>query len=185
MLTSNFTAELHCQCGQVGAANTDEFHNPTFAEDQDGWLCTRNTRPNRYGFEPLLFNFHFLEYKEQRYYYHINCANSLDFKWARVEQNRNGWLGLYGTHVIGRIIDAVNPVNLFTSQNRWKIEPLETWDTSAEGITFHLRDEAGHRVTLVEEQRYYKGEKRAFYFLHAGAREGEILKFHLRNIQPA
>lgn len=185
MIHANFTAELHCSHGQIGVADTDEFNNPTFQEDQDGWLCAHDSRPPRFGFKPVLFAFQFIKQEVERSYYYIYAANNWDYRGARLEQNKNGWLGLYGTHVAGRIIDAFNPVNLLRIQDAWKIQTLQPWDgdpATAEGIEFHLRDRNGHRVSEVGEQRYYRGYQHTFLFLHAGDREGEILKFTLRNV---
>lgn len=186
MISSNFTAELHCQYGQVGVADTKEFQNPTFQEAQDGWLCADGARPPKYGFKPIVFAFHFVKKTEKRWYYNITCENNWDYAGSRLEQNSAGWLGLYGTHVLGRVIDFANPANLVRDQVVWKIETLQPWDgelASAPGIDLYIRDQLGYRVSQVLSLQHYRGNQVKFQFLHAGQREGEILTFNLRNIQ--
>lgn len=186
MIHSNFTAELHCRYGQVGVADTSFSEHPINSAAQDGWLCTRKQRPDKNGFKAVAFDFVFIEKTANRVHYHINCADAWDYSGASLERNSNGWLGLYGTHVVGRLIDAINPANLFGDREHWKIETLQEWDgdlQSAEGIEFYLRDQDGHRVAQVGTRKDEMGL--GHYFLNSTKGGGEILTFTLRNITVA
>ncbi|WP_191833295.1 hypothetical protein [Pseudomonas fluorescens] len=187
MIRSTFTAELHCQYGQVGVIDTPLSAHPIFSADQDGWLCTEALRGETASFKPVIFEFTFIKETENRIHYTINCADTWDFAGARLEQNRNGWLGLYGTYVIGRVADALNPANLLPPlQDQWKIETLQEWDgdvESAESIEFYLRDKHGHRVAQVLARYTRNKPPLRYWFLHAGDMDGEILRFCLRNIK--
>lgn len=182
MILANFTAELHCQHGQVGIADTSFSDNPITSADEDGWLCTRNKRSDKDGFKAVAFEFVFREQTRDRIHYTINCANEWDYKGAKLERNSNGWLGLYGTHVAGRFIEALNPANLLGRQDFWKIAIPQEWDgdvNSAETIEFHLRDRHGHRVSQARSS--FDGLSHGWY-LNAGDKQGELLTFTLRNI---
>ncbi|MDF9616653.1 hypothetical protein P5705_03255 [Pseudomonas entomophila] len=185
MIRSNFTAELHCQHGQVVVVDTAFADHLFTSADEDGWLSTERAKPT--GFKRVDFSFQFIKHEGDRTHYFITCAQSWDYAGARLEQNKNGWLGLYGTHVIGRIIDAINPSNLLRPTDFWKIETLQPWDgdvQSAQNIEFYLRDKYGHRVSqaLPSSETITLSHDT---FLNAGKHKGEILKFKLRNIQLA
>ncbi|MNJ66337.1 hypothetical protein D3C77_624070 [compost metagenome] len=89
---------------------------------------------------------------------------------------------MYATHLVGRVIDALNPttpLSISSGARLWKIETLQEWDGkvgSAGGIECYLRDSHGHRVAQVA---YLNGRS----YLHAGDLDGEILTFRLRNIR--
>ncbi|MDZ3993226.1 hypothetical protein [Pseudomonas sp. Teo4] len=187
MLQRTFTAELHCQYGRVGVVETPLAADPRFSADQEGWLCTEDRRGATLSFKPIVFQFLFIEKKNDRIHYRVNCADTWQYAGARLEQNKNGWLGLYGTHVIGRVIDALNPANLLPAlQPIWKIETLQAWDgdiQNAENIAFYLRDRNGHRVAQVESIYRRSTPHLRHWFLNAGQMDGEILKFHLHNIK--
>jgi len=186
MIRSNFTAELHCQHGRVGVVETPLAAHPIFSADQDGWLCTEGARGATASFKPIVFEFVFIEHKGNRTLYRINCVNSWEYAGAKLEKNRNGWLGLYGTHVIGRLLDVLDPKNLVPQlQHVWKVETLQDWDgemNSAESIEFYLRDKEGYRVAEVDAVYTRSKPKLRNGFLHAGDMKGEIMKFQLRNI---
>ncbi|AGZ36267.1 hypothetical protein C4Q28_08770 [Pseudomonas sp. SWI6] len=189
MLHRTFTAELHCQHGRVGVVETPLAAHPLYAADQDGWLCTEDYRGATLSFRPITFEFVFIEEKHDRTLYRIQCADTWEYRGARLQQNKNGWLGLYGTHVAGRIIDALNPVNLLpTRQTIWKIETLQPWDgdiQSAENIEFYLRDKDGYRVAHIKSVYTRNKPHLHHWFLNAGNMDGEILRFQLRNITVA
>jgi hypothetical protein len=186
MIHANFTAELHCQYGQAVIADTS-FSDHTFTSlDEDGWLITEGARDHwatADKFKRVAFDFHFIKQAGKHTFYVITCSQHWDYAGARLEQNTNGWLGLYGTHVAGRVLDALNPMNLVRSQDYWKIETLEPWDgdvASVESVPFYLRDKNGHRVA----QTAPSGPNLSFqHFMNASALEGEILVFKLRNLQ--
>lgn len=141
MIRSSFTAELHCQHGRVGITD-------------DGWLCPEDKKAHSDEITHVVFDFIFLKQIEDRIHYRINCANTFDYIGARLEQDSNGWLGLYSTGIIGRITDALNPANLIPQrQQQWKVEILQPWDETienAEHVEFYLRDHLGHRVALID-----------------------------------
>ncbi|AZL69904.1 MULTISPECIES: hypothetical protein [Pseudomonas] len=194
MLRTRFTAELHCKYGQIVCDNatSDVFG----FEIDDGWLCAKGTRTENTCI-PLRFEFTFLEEKKNRLHYQIHAADTWQYIGATLEQNENGWLGMYATHAVGRILHALNPANLLRSQPYWKIELLQDWDGTAEkveGVEFYLRDAKGHRVgqtmhqairtELAEDIDDFVVKGQAFLpFLQANGREGEVLKFHLRKIK--
>jgi hypothetical protein len=188
MLPTDFTAELHCKYGQVGAADTPALSLTSTAIDQDGWLCTENTRPKNLGFTPITFSFKFIDTIDGKNHYRINAVGTWNFDGAKLERNHNGWVGLYGTHIVGRITDALNPFNhFFSAPHRWEIEVLDDWNgeaASAEGKEFWLRDRWGYRVAQTEvEWSEITGRERTLLYLNASNLDGEILKFHLRNIK--
>lgn len=187
MLQRTFTAELHCQHGRVGVVETPLAAHPLYSADQDGWLCTEDHRGETVSFKPIVFQFLFIEKKHDRVHYRIHCANTWEYAGARLENNKNGWLGLYGTHVAGRIIDALNPVNLLPSLKPiWKVETLQAWDgdiQSAEDVEFYLRDRHGYRVALIENIYARNNPRLHHWFLNAGTMDGEILRFHLHDIK--
>lgn len=185
MIRSKFTAELHCQRGRVGVADTDFRIRDRASFDQDGWLCTEDSRDVAREFKPVRFRFTFIKEESNRLHYYINAADTWIYKDSRLEQNKKGWLGLYGTGVLGRIIDAINPTS-FLPQQQWKIETLQQWDGRMEtlaDIEFYLRNRHGYRVA--ERLSIYTLSTPTLYnrFLHAGQEDGEILKFHLHNVE--
>ncbi|WP_194787980.1 hypothetical protein [Pseudomonas sp. UFMG81] len=182
MILENFTAELHCRHGQVGVADTSFTDNIITSADEDGWLCTRNARTNQEGFKAVSFNFKFHKKNSDRILYAISCADEWDYIDARLERNKNGWLGLYGTHIAGRYIDAISTLIHGSQEYIWRIEPLQKWDgnvNSAETIEFYIRDHHGHRVS--QTRALVNGRGNGSY-LNASEQEGEILTFTLRNI---
>ena len=184
MIKSNFTAELHCKYGQVVIADTSILMPFIVSNDQDGWLRTEH---NGGDFKRVAFYFEYLRYADDRSYYKISCDQHWDYAGSRLGRNSNGWLGLYGTHVVGRIIDTVNPVTLLGEPDHWKIETLQPWDgdsASAESIPFYLRDSDGHRVAHTSPSAgTFTTTKMPF--LNASSLPGEVLEFNLRNIQLA
>lgn len=188
MIRANFTAQLHCQHGQIVVADTALSDHPFTSADEDGWLCTEAARNAKgRGFKKTAFSFRYIEHTQDRTHYHITCAEHWDYSGARLERNRNGWLGLYGTHVVGRLVDVIGKGNVFTAADYWKIETLQPWDgnpETAEHIDFYLRDRFGQRVA----QSYYTNQDLTLGtdpFLNAGQLEGEVLTFRLRDIQLA
>lgn len=187
MIRANFTAELHCKYGQVVIADTSFSAHPFTSADEDGWLCTEQARDaaaKKGEFKRVAFDFAFIKQEGNRAYYQITCGQHWDYAGSRLERNRNGWLGLYGTNVVGRIIDSVN---LTRAADHWKIETLQPWDgdpESAESIGFYLRDRFGYRVA---QTRPDPNKVALSYrpFLNASELPGEVLQFNLRNIQLA
>jgi hypothetical protein len=190
MIRANFTAELHCKYGQVVIADRSFGAHPFTSADEDGWLCTelgRNTPANKGEFKRVAFDFEYLKHDENRTYYNITCGQHWDYAGSRLERNSNGWLGLYGTNVVGRIIDSVNLANLVRPADHWKIETLQPWDgnsASAENIAFYLRDRFGYRVAHTRP-RLDTIALTYNPFLNASELEGEVLEFNLRNIELA
>ncbi|MBV4490518.1 hypothetical protein [Pseudomonas oryzicola] len=192
MIQANFTAELHCQHGQVGVVETPLYIHPLFSLDQDGWLCTEHQRGDTPSFKPITFMFRFLKHKGDRIHYAINGAQTWEYFGSSLQRNRNGWVGLYATHILGRIIDSALPPNIieeaYHGRGQWKIETLEPWDgqlETAEDVPFYLRDIDGYRVALARSVYTRDKVKRHYWFLNASSKEGEILVFKLKNIQPA
>ncbi|WP_288439724.1 hypothetical protein [uncultured Pseudomonas sp.] len=187
MIQSTFTAELHCHYGRIGVVETPIWVHPTLSLDVDGWLCTEHHLRGTSSFKPIRFEFAFVEKGNNRIYYKIKCVTSWEYKDARLAKNGNGWLGLYGTHVLGRLLDL--PHDLFSqSRNKWKIELLQPWDgdvASAEHIDFHLRDLQGHRVSVVPYRHVSNkdSDNLRLWFLNAGDKQGEVLTLQLRNIE--
>ncbi|WP_296231612.1 hypothetical protein [Pseudomonas sp. UBA4617] len=106
-----------------------------------------------------------------------------------MQSNRNGWLGLYASHIVGRIIDW-SPTALIgravSGQQEWKIQMLDAWDGTVEGaeqVRFCLRDSQGYRVALAKEIYTRDKVKRHFWFLNASDKAGEILVFTFKNIE--
>lgn len=184
MIKSNFTAELHCKYGQVVIADTSILTPFIVSNDQDGWLSTEQSGGD---FKRVAFSFEFLRSDATRSYYKISCDQHWDYSGSRLGRNNNGWLGLYGTHIVGRIIDTVNPVTLLSQPDHWKIETLQPWDgdpASAESIPFYLRDSFGHRVAhSTPSQGTFTMVNKPF--LNASSLPGEVLEFKFRNIQLA
>lgn len=182
MIRQNFTAELHCQYGQIVVKNAplEPFIPTHFETLKEGWLIIDKGNNPKYYYR-LPFEFEYLKTEENRHHYHIACAEGLEFKWARLEQSRNGWLGLYATSLLGRLADVMNPANLFTKKTVWTIEPLDRWNgdiSNVEQIEFYLRNEQDHRVA----NSYSESEN--YWGLRASALGGDILKLRLRNITP-
>lgn len=182
MIQKNFTAELHCQYGQVMVADTSASHHPFSSLDEDGWLCLEQGRRKEDGLKPVTFHFSFIREETNRTLYAITCVNTWNYAYSRLKRNSNGWLGLYGTHVVGRLIDAIDITRLFTSPDIWKIETLEQWDgdiASAANVSFWLRDAEGHRVALSFAGSDSLSQRN---FLNASAKDGKILTFNFHNI---
>lgn len=190
MIRANFTAELHCNYGQVVIADTSFSAHPFTSADEDGWLCTEQSRDcaaKKGEFKRAAFDFAFIEQKDNRTYYQISCGQHWDYAGSRLERNNNGWLGLYATSVVGRIIDSVNLANLTRAADHWKIETLQPWDGdlgSAESIGFYLRDRFGYRVAHTRPDPNSVALTNQ-PFLNASERPGEVLQFNLRNIKLA
>ncbi|MFV3380481.1 MULTISPECIES: hypothetical protein [Pseudomonas] len=181
MIQSNFTAELHCQYGRIGVAHTRLEDHPVTSADLDGWLCTEQ---NKY-FKPIRFVFNFKRQTRNRAYYRITCANSWQYQGAELRQNSSGWLGLYGTHVVGRVLHALNPINLLPSTT-WKIDTPGPWEGApqdAEYIEFHLRNSDGYRVALSSLQPKRELVLHGGRFLNASTREGDVLVCWLKKIE--
>ncbi|MCX2687598.1 hypothetical protein OO306_18865 [Pseudomonas sp. DCB_AW] len=192
MIRSTFTAALHCQYGQVGVVDTPRWAHPLFSADQDGWLCTDDKRGFTASFKPIEFTFTFVNATNNRLYYRINSATGPTFLSGRLEQNSNGWLGMYGYAWGDDLANCIFPPSLLARlpalQDMWKMELLDAWDgdlESAEHVEFYLRDEKGHRVAQVEARYTRNKPPLRHWFLHAGNKAGEILRFHLRNIKVA
>lgn len=189
MFPTTFTAELHCQHGRVGVVETPIYVHPAFSIDQDGWLCTEDQRGDTPSFLPIRFLFKFVKKSGNRLHYQINGAETWKYFGSILRQNKKGWLGLYASHVMGRLLEWSPPSVIdkaFNDQAQWKIELLQEWDGSLESagnIPFYLRDASGYRVALVKA--IYDREKpvRHNWFLNAGEKDGEILVFHLKDIQ--
>ncbi|AGA74670.1 hypothetical protein CXG50_23760 [Pseudomonas plecoglossicida] len=192
MIQANFTAELHCQHGQVGVVDTPLYVHPLFSLDQDGWLCTEHQRGDSPSFKPITFAFRFLKHQGERTHYAINGAETWEYFGSSLERNRNGWVGFYATHIVGRIIGNANLAEAFyeaiEGKGQWKIETLSPWDgrlETAEEVPFYLRDLNGYRVALARSTYTRDKVKRHYWFLNASTKEGEILVFNLKNIKPA
>lgn len=184
MINRNFTAELHCSYGQVVIADASFSDYPFTSLDEDGWLCTEIAREKyaKVGFKHVAFDFTFRRQDEHRWIYTIRGAQDCDYAGARLCRNRNGWLGLYGSNVVGKIINKLPPDSFF-GQDEWKLQPLMDWDgdmKSAESIPFYIRDSFGHRVARTWTSA---SNQRPVRFLNASERTGEVLTFQLRNIQ--
>ncbi|ANY88731.1 MULTISPECIES: hypothetical protein [Pseudomonas] len=181
MITASFTAELHCQYGRIGVAHTQlEDHFVTSA-DIDGWLCTQESKH----FKPMRFLFTFQRQTQTRTYYRITCADSWQYRGAELRQNNNGWLGVYGTHVVGRMLDALNPINLLPSTT-WKIDMLDAWNgdpNSAAHKDFYLRNSDGFRVARSTLNPHREAVLNGGSFLNASSREGDVLVCRLSNIE--
>ncbi|WP_433886498.1 hypothetical protein [Pseudomonas vranovensis] len=185
MIRANFTAELHTQFGQVGVTDREGDWGPGAVGSaiEDGWLCVEGGLPgpnSLLGFLSLRFHFQYVKEEPSRIFYSITGTERGAYAGSTLEKSKNGWLGMYGTHLVGRITHALNPANLLDISGRrlWKIETLQEWDGeigSAESIECYLRDSLGHRVALVHSGKTY--------YFHAGNLDGEILKFRLRNIR--
>jgi hypothetical protein len=198
MIHSNFTAELHCQHGRVGVAATGYYDSP-FSPLSQGWLCPDEKQADTAYLTPVVFDFTFIEQRGDRIHYHINCSDTFDYAGARLAQDNSGWLCLYGMSVAGRIWNALNPANLFPqSQPEWKFELLQPWDgdiESIEEVEFYLRNRHGYRIALVDSHHVDTSAPRwalekqprtyEHWYLHAGTKDGEILRFCLRNVKPA
>ncbi|MEC4559797.1 hypothetical protein [Pseudomonas inefficax] len=189
MIQHDFTAELHCKYGQIGVVETPIYVHPLFSLDQDGWLCTEDQRGDTVSFKPLTFTFRFIRNTGDRVHYNIYGAQTWEYFGASMKKNRNGWLGLYATHILGRAIGAYDTFeSLVDNQGQWKIEALDTWDgdlQSVESVPFYLRDQNGYRVALSKSTYIREYIKKHYWFLNAGTKEGEILTFHLKNVKAA
>ncbi|GLO23915.1 hypothetical protein [Pseudomonas putida] len=185
MIRSNFTAELHSQHGQVLVSCYGTIGSKTelffpFSGFTNGWLCHHPGKHSN--LIPMKFHFEYIRSEENRVIYQITAGETLEFKWARLDKDNEDRLGLYGTGIIGRVTDKLNPVNLVNDAldlYYWKVEPLEEWDgdvNSADKVDFYLRDKFGHRVAVANDQANTKN-------LFAGSADGEILRFRLRNIE--
>ncbi|HDS1815852.1 TPA: hypothetical protein QEM96_000469 [Pseudomonas putida] len=190
MIRSTFTAELHSQFGRIGVVDTPYWAYPPFAADQDGWLCTEDKRGESVSFKLLTFKFTFIEETPNRLIYRINSTADFKFNNARLGQNLNGWLGMYGYGLADDLTNVIFPPALIVKapyfQDRWKIELLHEWDgnmESAQDIEFYLRDKDGHRVAQVRSTYQDRFETLHHWFLHAGAKDGDILRFHLHDIK--
>ncbi|HDS1680133.1 TPA: hypothetical protein QEM39_001644 [Pseudomonas putida] len=185
MIRSHFTAELHSQHGHVGVIETSAgvplIYAPLENEDS-GWLC--HNQPERIGtFVPVRFQFQFLKATDNYVHYSLTATGAGAYEGARLEANKFDWLGLYGTHTLGTIVDALNPVKLL-ERHYWKVEPLQDWDgevTSAASVDFNLRDRHGYRVCEAMNDPLIGSIKGKF--LRAGDNDGEILTFRLHDIQ--
>lgn len=188
MIHRNFTAELHCRHGQVGTSRWLSPSKPDGETEREGWLLTEAAYQHPLStFVPLTFHFEYLKEKQTatRSHYRISCLNnftvsSFEYAGARMEQNYKGWLGLYGTGLLGKAIDSITRPLLGPGESLWKIETLTNWDgnpNSAPNIPFYLRDALGHRVSQL---KIWGGA-----YLNAGELNGEILEFRLQNIQDA
>ncbi|MCY1411896.1 hypothetical protein D3C76_945380 [compost metagenome] len=188
MIHSSFTAELHCQYGQIGVVDTPTYVHPLFSLDQDGWLCTEDQRGETPSFRPLRFSFHFIKATDNRIHYAIGGENTWEYFGSRLQKNKNGWLGLYATHILGRIISLPPELLKIAVEGleQWKIDPQAAWDGNlerADTIPFYLRDQQGHRVSLIKSIYTREKPNRHYWFLNAGEKDGEILTFYLKNIQ--
>lgn len=179
MIRSNFTAELHSQHGQVSVSSYGRIGTPTevllpLSGFTNGWL-SHGDGPN---YTPMRFHFEYVRSEENRILYQITAGETVEFKGARLDKSNDDYLGLYGTGIVGRVTDALNPANLVSdtlNQRYWKVEPLAEWNgdvNSADTIDFYLRDKLGYRVAVADNKQLY-----------AGPAEGEILRFKLRNIK--
>ena len=189
MIHSTFTAELHCQHGRVGVVDTPIYAHPLFSLDQDGWLCTEDQRGDSPSFMPVTFEFRFVKQSGDRIYYTIHGADTWEYFGSRLQKNDNGWLGLYASHILGRIT-GWSPPAIFglalSGQQQWKIQTLDAWDgnlDNIEDIHFYLRDSEGHRVALAKDIYTRENIKYHHWFLNAGDKEGEILLFTPKNIK--
>ena len=193
MIKADFTAELYAYGSQVVVVENLPGENPATWADEDGWLCLEAHRDkhSRNGIERISFDFKYIKSEEGRVLYYISCNNSWKYAGARLEQNPRGWLGLYGTGVIGRVTDVVTnlPLHLVGLGDYWKLETLRPWDgdvQSAHTIPFFLRDKHGHRVASTRPadaplDLSLTHDK----YLNASGTPGEVLTFNLRNIQLA
>ncbi|MFK3771210.1 hypothetical protein [Pseudomonas sp. NPDC089406] len=172
MINTHFTAELHCKYGRIGVTQYPHAWAADLPAKYDGWL--RPEHRGAHGFRPVEFKFQFVK-QTDRHIYTITATGDWAYAGARLEKSKKGWLGLYSTHVAGRVIDWATFGPLFTAE--WKIEPLQHWDGepgSISEVSFHLRDADGHRVALINEGGYY---------MNAGETPGEILTFTLDNVR--
>jgi len=187
MLHNSFTAELHCQYGRVGVVETPVYVHPLFSLDQDGWLCTEDQRDPA-SFKPVTFHFKFIKQSGDRLHYDITGEDTWQYFGSKLRKNANGWLGLYASHVVGRVVAYSTPLlyrQVFGGQE-WKIQALDEWDGNfddVEQIRFYIRDSEGHRIALAKEVYTRDKEKIHHWFLNAGNKDGELLVFTFKNIQ--
>ncbi|MFF7106884.1 hypothetical protein [Pseudomonas sichuanensis] len=176
MIPRHFSAELHCQFGQIVVFNAPS--QPPEHMPLNGWLVIdKGNHPN--WFKRVAFDFRYLKSEGGRQLYHVESARRSAYESNRLEQSINGWLGLYSHYAVGNTAYLAPGIGHIKRQPFWKIEALAEWDgdlTKIEQVEFYMRDKDGYRVSNAYSQFY------DYYGLHAGTRDGDILKFKLRNI---
>lgn len=203
MIRANFTASLTSNQGDIGISDTSLFVSGIKTGlDIDGWLCARNEFISEgpvllaHGvirFLPITFRFQYRkdEHGHPRYTISADIGDIGDFAYAgaRLEVNRNGWLGLYSTHLGGRIIDSLSPVpsaSQLLGTDTWRIEALEEWNgnmDNVENIDFHLFNSNTLPITLDIQEYVHEGFKSTVPFLRTANAGSESLMFRLRDIK--
>lgn len=189
MTTSNFTAHMTYDYGQVGVVDSLD-------PSQDGWLC--NHLHDK--FRPLRFAFTLISTDDRTRSYRISAAEGWAYVGALVQSNNNGWVGLYGLGVVGRIMESLAAARGLGEAADWRMETLTEWDgdlKSAENMEFHLLDKHGQAIGLEKYGHTYfepSGElgkrgttkSKAFdYFTVNKKTQLRKARFRLSYIQPA
>lgn len=189
MKATKFTAELAYDQGTIGIV--DSTLNPR----QDGWLCPRKHKQ----YSPMRFTFTLQDERNGKRFYHIHAAEGWAYTGAMVQTSLNGWVGLYGLGVVGRLVDYVTAVNHRGVDPRWQIQALTDWDgdlKTLENVELHLLDRYGQAMSIesyVHESVTPTGigklpttsHTRAYYVsVNKGAQDRKI-RFKLRDIRAA
>lgn len=187
-MSFSFTAELHSQLGRVGV-NSGLLGNSSMvlpwhlavAREYNGWLRHLAPGQDATDFLPLRFCFTFMghDFVSQLPHFQISIPDEGNYGHARLEQNKFGWLGLYGGTLPGRVIDALN---LFSNaeNSTWALQMIKP--TGKEAGRFYLSDADGHRVA----SRPFSDALHPFTrgeFLYAGERDGRVLRFYFLNMR--
>jgi len=199
MIRANFTASLTSNQGDIGISDTSlPVTGITTGLDIDGWLCARNefisegpllSAHGVIRFLPITFKFQYTNDERGHPRYTISADNgNFAYTGARLEVNRNGWLGLYSTHLAGRIVDSLSPFPGVSQlrTNSWRIEALEEWDGSmdnVENIDFHLYNYNALPIKLDIQKYVHEGFRSTVPFLRTANAGSGSLMFRLRDIK--
>lgn len=189
MSTSNFTAQLHYYDGQIGVVDSLD-------PSQDGWLCTRLHDK----FRGVRFAFTFIDADDRGRSYRISAAEGWAYEGALVQSNGNGWVGLYGLGVVGRIMEALAAARNLGEAADWRMETLTEWDgdmKTAENVEFHLLDKHGQAMAIRKYSHDFlqpsgalgkrpQVKQKTFDYLSVDKEaQHKKVRFMLRDIRPA
>ncbi|QXH34447.1 hypothetical protein [Pseudomonas muyukensis] len=178
MIQRDFTAELHCQYGQIVVTSVPSSEDDGIQHAlRKNWLVVDQGNDPAW-FRRLTFHFKYLKTDGARHHYQIEIAEPSSIKRQRLEKSTNNWLKFYDHLALGNTAH-LSFLNLTARRQYWKIQVLGEWDgdmASAQQVEFYLRDAAVYRVANTYSALY------DYFGLHAGPDDGDILKFHLRNI---